>query len=63
MGFSRIRYNPGEIIFKLQIEEGNGATIEKWVVMKEDFNKLVQILSKKYGLRNGKKDRDLSWLK
>jgi len=63
MAFSKIRHNEGAIKFKLFIEEGNGATIEKWVVMKEDFPKLVDIISKKYSLNIKKKNRDLDWLK
>jgi len=65
MGFRPIRYNQGQEIFKIKIEDHSGASIENWVFMRCDFAKFVNIISKKYGIsmkpKKQNKDRDLEW--
>ena len=62
MGFKKIRYNTGEEIFKVRIENTSGSLLDNWVFMKDDFPQWVEIMKKKYGLGiKPKKDRDLDW--
>jgi len=68
MSFKSVRYNRGEEIFKIKIEDPSGAYLENWVFMKCDFPKFVSIISKKYGISlkknkesDTKVDRDLEW--
>ena len=62
MALKKIRYNTGKKIFRLKIDEDNGMNIDKWVVMEDDFIKLVNLLSDKYGLIK-RKFKDLNWAK
>jgi hypothetical protein len=65
MPFSKIKYNRGQGIFKLRIEDSSGSLIENWVVMQHDFLDVVDIISNKYGLKRKGfglgKDKDLDW--
>jgi len=63
MGFSRIRYNTGEEVFKIKVENSNGARMEEWVVMKRDFPKWVNMICSKYGFTLEKAKSDLDWMK
>lgn len=65
MSFKKIKYNNGKEIFKVKIEDTTGALIENWVFMKDDFNKWVNIIKKKFGISDIKKDidRDLDWIR
>ena len=61
MAFKKIRYNTGEEIFDLKIKDTTGATINKWVFMKHDFEKVVGIVKSKFGISKNNKGNDLDW--
>jgi hypothetical protein len=62
MGFNKIRLGIEEI-FTLIIQDESGKVIEKWTMLKKDFNKTLRILDNKYGLNIWKKkeNKDLDW--
>jgi len=65
MGFKKLRYNTGEGLVKLKIEDSSGARIGNWTIMMSDLWKLSRLLCRKYGIdpHNGerKEDKDLDW--
>ena len=65
MTLKKIRYNSGEGLVKVRIEEDSGALIERWTIMMSDLGSWFRIMKKKYGNRvESKKDnRDLDWLR
>lgn len=63
MGFKKIKYHTGDGLMKVKIEDDSGATIESWTIMFSDFLKWVDIMKRKYGFPEHKKDRDLDWIK
>ena len=62
MGFKKIRYNTGESLVKIKIEDDTGAKMETWTIMLSDLGKWADTMRKKYGLED-KKDRDLDWIR
>jgi len=63
-GFRKIRYNTGEEVFRIRVEDSSGSRIEDWVVMRNDFPKWVKMICSRYGFslkENGK--TDLDWAK
>lgn len=60
MPFKKIRYNTGEEIFKVKIENSDGSFLENWVFMRGDLPKWINIIKRKYGLDQSK-DKDLDW--
>jgi len=63
LGFAKVRYNTGEEIFRVKIENSNGSKIEEWVIMSRDFPKWVHMISSRYGFNIGKEKTDLDWAK
>ena len=67
MGFKKLKYNTGEGLAKLKIEDASGAKIENWTIMMSDLGKLSRLLCRKYGIdyntRDVKKDKDFDWAK
>ena len=63
MGFKKLKYNTGEGLVKLKIEDASGARIENWTIMMSDLGKLTKLLCRKYGINynTGEKNRDLEW--
>ncbi len=63
MGFKKLKYNTGEGLVKMKIEDSSGARIENWTIMMSDLGKLSRLLCRKYGIdyNTGEKDRDLDW--
>ena len=61
MSFEKIRYNAGQEIFKVEIENQDGSRADKWTFMKIDFPQWVRIISRKYGIDMKKKKTDLDW--
>ena len=66
--FSRIIYGGSEEIFKTEVQDGTGRTLEKWKCMKRDFPKTLRIINKKFGLnliikerKEPQRDEDLDW--
>jgi len=64
MAFKKIKYNTGEEIFHIKVQESDGSNGGNWKVMKSDFLRTVDILKKKYGIKkkDSRDDRDLDWL-
>lgn len=63
-----IKYNSGESIIKIRIEEPSGALMENWTVMASDLWKWARAMRLKYGLNFDEKkktvnDRDLDWMR
>ena len=58
-----MRYNCGEDIFRIKIENTHGAKMEEWVIMSRDFPKWVHMISSRFGFELGKKKTDLDWMK
>jgi len=63
VGFKKLKYNTGEGLVKLKIEDASGARIENWTIMMSDLGKLTKLLCRKYGINynTGEKNRDLEW--
>jgi hypothetical protein len=61
MGFSKIRYNGGEEVFRIRVENSNGSKIEEWVVMRRDFPKWVKMICSRYGFIIEPNKTDLDW--
>jgi len=61
--FKKLKYNTGEGLVKLKIEDASGARIENWTIMLSDLGKLTKLLCRKYGIdyNTGEKNRDLDW--
>ena len=60
MGFKNIRYNTGECLVKIRIENETGALLENWTIMFSDLAKWFNTMRRKYGIK-GTKDTDLDW--
>ena len=66
MGYKKIKYNSGEGIVKIRIEEESGALMENWTIMFSDLGKWVSQMRRKYGsIVDGKRndDKDLDWIR
>jgi hypothetical protein len=63
LGFAKVRYNTGEDIFRIRIENTHGSKIEDWVFMCKDFPKWVNIIARRYGFKISKEKTDLDWAK
>jgi hypothetical protein len=66
MGFGRIKDT--DMIFQTEVYDETGRRIEKWKVNKNDYPKVVKILTAKFGLSMKvkvveEKDSDLDWLR
>ena len=65
MTFIKVKHGREEI-FTLLVNDIDGREIERWVVHKRDFIKVIKIISKKFGLKikvigKNDKDDDLDW--
>lgn len=63
--FKPIKYNTGEGIVKIKIEESDGALLENWTIMLSDLGQWAKFMRRKYGNRieSNKDDRDLDWIR
>ena len=62
MVFRKIRYNTGEGLFKVKIEDDSGAIIENWTIMFNDFPEWVNTICRKYGFKvDSRPQTDLDW--
>jgi len=64
MGFKKLKYNSGEGLIKMKIEDATGARIESWTIMMSDLGKLSKMLCNKYGISyntSEQKNKDLDW--
>jgi len=58
--FKKIKYNSGDGLVKIKIEDDTGKVIERWTIMFSDLYKWAELMKRKYGLSV---DRDLEWIK
>jgi len=67
VAFKSIRYNQGEGLVKIKIEEPSGALLENWTIMMSDLGKWVRLMKRKYGKlidrEEPSKDKDIDWIK
>lgn len=64
IAFKGIKYNAGEYLLKIKVEDESGRFLENWVIMSSDLTKWVRIMNQKYGfIESKKKDKDLDWAK
>ena len=65
MGYKKIRYNTGDGIAKIRMEDDTGAIVENWTIHWSDLKKWVSQMERKYGInmKARTKDADLDWLK
>jgi hypothetical protein len=68
MRFKPIKYNSGEGLAKIRIEEESGALMENWTIMMSDLGTWFRTMQEKYGdqidnKKEKKIDHDLDWLK
>ena len=63
MGFKKIRYDAGENIVRIKIEDETRKIIDSWVMMMSDLPRWFNGIKEKYGLISSKKekDRSLDW--
>lgn len=65
MAFKTLKYNTGEGLVKMKIEDATGARIENWTIMLSDLGKLARLLCRKYGVDYNtgdyKKGKDFDW--
>ncbi len=61
MGFKKIRYDTGENIVKIKIEDETRRLIDTWTLMMSDLPNWFNIIKEKYGIKSKEKDRSLDW--
>lgn len=64
MSLKKIKYNNGEGLVKIKIEDSTGARIENWTIMMSDLGKVSKLLCRKYGIdyNTGEyKQKDFDW--
>lgn len=63
MGFKKVRYDSGENVVRIKIEDETRRIVDNWVLMMSDLPRWFEGIREKYGLRVKKRDRDLEWLR
>jgi len=64
MAWKKIRYNCGDGIAKIRMEDETGALVENWTLHWSDLSKWVRQMQKKYSISMKKEqERDLEWLR
>ena len=63
MKFKKIRYDSGENIVKIKIEDETRRMVDKWILMMSDLPNWFNIIKRKYGVAESKMPRDLEWIK
>ena len=58
MGFKKIRWDSGEVIAKIKIQEANGVQLGNWTIAASELGKFAKMVREKFGKNN----RDLDWL-
>ena len=63
MGFKKIRYDSGENVVRISIEDETRRIMDRWVLMISDLPSWFDGVKRKYGLSSRKLPEDLEWLK
>jgi len=63
LGFQKVKYDAGENIVRIKIEDETRRIIDTWVLMISDLPKWFKGVKEKYGLESKKTHRDLEWLR
>ncbi len=61
MGFKTVRYDSGENIVRITVEDETRRKIDSWVIMMSDLPDCINNIRKKYGINFSKVTKDLSW--
>jgi type II secretory pathway component PulM len=62
--FKPLKYNTGEGLVKIRMEDDTGAQIESYSIMFSDLALWFELMKHKYGMKTfTKEDKDLDWLK
>ncbi len=62
MAFKKVRYDSGENIVKIRVEDETRRLIDNWTFMMSDLQKWVDFIRSKYGIVFHKKQQDLEWI-
>ena len=63
MGFKKIRYDSGENVVRVKIEDETRRQIDNWTLMMSDLPQWFNMIMEKYGLTLKKRERELEWLR
>ena len=63
MAFKKIRYDSGENVVRIKIEDETRRPIDNWVLMMSDLPQWFSTIKEKYGLKFKKRQEDLEWLR
>ena len=63
MKFKRVRYDSGENIVRIRIEDETRRLMDSWTLMMSDLPQWVNSIRNKYGIDFNKKPKDLEWLR
>lgn len=61
MKFKKVRYDSGENIIRVKIEDETRRPLDVWTLMMSDFPNWAEEIKNKYGLSSKKKSKDLDW--
>ncbi len=63
MGFKKVRYDTGENVVRIKIEDETRRIIDTWTLMMSDLPNWFNIIKKKYGLTFKKREESLDWIR
>ena len=61
MTIKKVRYDSGENIVEIKIKDETRREIENWKLMLSDLPEWFNIMKNKYGLKFGKRNKELEW--
>ncbi len=61
MAFKKVRYDIGENVVRIKIEDETRRIIDTWTLMMSDLPNWFNIIKEKYGLKSKEKDKSLDW--
>ncbi len=63
MAFKKIRYDSGENVIRISIEDETRRIIDRWVLMMSDLPLWFDGIKKKYGLKFKEREKGLDWIR
>ncbi len=63
MSFKKVKYDTGENIIKIKIEDETRRLMDSWTLMMSDLPQWFNMMIEKYGLPLKKRPKDLEWLR
>ena len=61
MVFKKVRYDTGENVVRIKIEDETRRIIDTWTLMMSDLPNWFNIIKEKYGLKSKERDKGLDW--